>query len=96
MTISNNRPSFHLWRKENLVKHQNVLKYYVTYFDSFGFKHFPKEIKKFIRNKNITTNSFRIQAYDSIMWGYFCIGFTDFMLKPKSLIDLTNFFSANN
>ena len=26
--ISNNRASFHLWRKENLVKHQKVSKYY--------------------------------------------------------------------
>ena len=45
----------------------------VTYFDSFGVKHIPKEIKTFINNKNITTNIFRIQAYDSIMYGYFCI-----------------------
>ena len=28
MFISNNRPSFHLWGKENLVKHQKVSKYY--------------------------------------------------------------------
>ena len=52
--------------------------------------------KKFIRNKNITTNNFRMQAFDSIMCGYFCFGFFDFMLKPKSLIDLTNLFSPNN
>ena len=52
--------------------------------------------KKFIRNKNITTNNFRMQAFDSIMCGYFCTGFFDFMLKPKSLIDLTNLFSPNN
>ena len=38
----------------------------VTYFDSFGVEHIPKEIKKF-SNENITTNIFRIQAYDSIM-----------------------------
>ena len=36
----------------------------VTYFNSFGVEHIPKEIKKFINNKNITTNIFRIQAYD--------------------------------
>ena len=29
----------------------------------------------------------KIQAYDSVMDGYFCIGFTDFMLKGKSLTD---------
>ena len=41
----------------------------VTYFDSFGVEHIPKEIKKFISNKNIKINIFRIQAYDSIMCG---------------------------
>ena len=56
----------------------------VTYFDSFGVENIPKEIKAFIANKNIT-NIFRIQAYDSIMCGYFCIGFIDFMLAGKNL-----------
>ena len=68
----------------------------VTYFDSFGVEHIPKEIKTFISNKNIKTNIFRIQAYDSVMCGYFCIGFIDFMLKDKSLTDFTNLFSPNN
>ena len=67
----------------------------VTYFDSFRVEHIPKEIRKFIRNKNITTNIYRIQAYDSIMCGYFCIGFIDFMLKGKSLLEYTNLFSSN-
>ena len=39
----------------------------VTYFDSFGVEYIPEEIKKFIKNKNITINVFRIQAYNSIM-----------------------------
>ena len=56
----------------------------VTYFDSFGVKYIPKEIKKFIGNKNIITNIYRIQAYDSIMCGYVCIGFIDFILKGES------------
>ena len=30
MFISNNRPSFHLWRKKNLVKHQKVSEYCET------------------------------------------------------------------
>ena len=67
-----------------------------TYFDSFGVEHTPKEIKAFINNKNIKTNIFRIQAYDSIMCGYFCIGFIDFMLKGKTLTEYTNLFSPNN
>ena len=45
----------------------------IVYFDSFGVEHIPKEIKKFIRNKNIVTNIYRIQAYDSIMCGYFVL-----------------------
>ena len=32
----------------------------VTYFGSFGVEHIPKEIKKFINNKNIKINIFRI------------------------------------
>ena len=31
----------------------------VTYFDSFGVEHIPKEIKTFINNKKIKTNIFR-------------------------------------
>ena len=56
---------------------------YVTYFDSFGVELIPKEIKKLIKNKNIITNIYRIQAYNSIMCGYFWIGFVDFMLIGK-------------
>ena len=55
----------------------------VTYFDSFGVEHIPKEIRTFIGNKNIKENIFRIQGYDLIICGYFCIGFTDFMLARK-------------
>ena len=36
----------------------------------------------------------RIQGNDSIMSGYFCIGFIDFMLKPKRLLEYTNSFSS--
>ena len=68
----------------------------VTYFDGFGVEHIPKEIKKFINNKNIIANTFRLQAYDSVMWGYFCIGFTDFMLKGNNLTEFTNLFTSNN
>ena len=64
----------------------------VTYFDSFVVEHFPKQIKGFIDNKNNT----RIQAYDSVMCGYFCIGFINYMVMGKSLTDYTNLFSPNN
>ena len=67
----------------------------VTYFDSFGVEDIPEEIRKLIGNKNITTNIYRIQRYDSIMCGYFWIGFIDFMLKSKSLLEYKNLFSLN-
>ena len=68
----------------------------VTYFDSLGVEHIPKEIMKFIACKKIITNIYRIQAYDSIMCGYFCIGFINFMFNGKSLTDYTNLFSPND
>ena len=34
----------------------------VTYFDSLGVEHISTEIKEFVKNKNLKTNIFRIQA----------------------------------
>ena len=65
----------------------------VTYFDGFGVEHIPKETRTFTNNKNIKTNIFRKQAYDSITCGYICIEFIDFMLAGKKLTDYTNLFS---
>ena len=59
-------------------------------------EHIPIEIKAFIKNKNITTNTFRIQAFDSIMCRYFSIGFIDFKLAGKTLTEFTNLFSPND
>ena len=65
----------------------------VANFDRFGVEHTPKKkIRKFIGNKNVKTNISRIQAYDWIICGYFCIGFIDFMLNSKSLLDYTGLF----
>ena len=65
----------------------------VIYFDSFGVEHVPKEIERFIGHKNTKTNIFRIQTDNSIMCGYFCIVFIDFMFAGRSLIDFTSLFS---
>ena len=74
------------------VKNNNV-----THFDFCGVEHIPKEIKTFIGHpSSIKANIFRIQAYDSIMCGYFCIRFIDFMLAGKTLTEFTNLFSPNN
>ena len=65
----------------NLDEYKSILTHWITlyvnvnnivYFDRFGVEHIPKEIKKIIGNKNIITNIYRIQAYDSIMCGYLC------------------------
>ena len=72
-----------------------VLNNDVTYFDGLEVEDIPREIKAFIGNKNIKTNIFRIQAYDLIMCGYFCIGLIDFMLAGKTLTDFTNLSSSN-
>ena len=63
----------------------------VTYFDRFGVEHIPEEIKKFIGNKNITTNIYRIQAHNSIMCRYFCIGFYWFYAKRWKFVRLYQF-----
>ena len=55
----------------------------IVYFDSFGVEHIPEEIKEFIGNKNIKPNIFRVQTNNSVMFGYFCIGFIDFMLADN-------------
>ena len=68
----------------------------VTYFDSFGVEHIPKEIMKFIARKKIIGNIYRTQAYDSIMCGYFCIGFINFMFNGESLTDYANLFPPND
>ena len=67
----------------------------VTYFDSFAVEHIPKEIRKFIGTKNIITNIYRVQTCNSIMCRYFYIGFIDFTLKSKSLLEYTSLFSPN-
>ena len=76
-----------------------VKKMKIIYFHSFGVEYIPNKIKEFIEfpgNKNIKTNIFRVQEDNSIMCGYFCIGFIDFMLAGKKLTDYTNLFSPHD
>ena len=67
----------------------------IIYFESFGVGRIPEKSKDFIGNKNIMTNVYRIQAYNSVMYGYFCIGFIVLALKDNSLLDYTNLFSPS-
>ena len=54
-----------------------------------------KGIKKIIDNKNIINNFLRIQTYDPVICGYFCMGFIDLMLASKSFLEYTNLISPN-
>ena len=89
----------------NLDEYSDIWTHWITsyvlnnnaiYFDSFRVEQIPKEIKNFINKSTILTNIFRVQAYDSLMCGYFCIGFIDFMLAGKTLTDFADRFSRNN
>ena len=64
----------------------------IVYFDIFGVEHVSEEVKKIIGNKNIKANIFQVQANNSIMCGYFCIGFIDFMLAVKNYLILQGCF----
>ena len=67
----------------------------IVYFDNFGVEYIPEEIKEFIEefsgNKNIKANIFQVQENNSVMCGYFCIGFIDFMLAGKKIDSLYKF-----
>ena len=73
-----------------------------------GLLSFVKKVKLFILmlslflkklnywNKNIKANIFGVQANNSIMCGYFCIGFIDFIIAGKKLTDFTSMFSPHD
>ena len=65
----------------------------IVYFDSFGVERVPEEIKELVGNKNIIANIFRVQANDSVICGYFGIGFIDFMLAGKKQTGFTSMCS---
>ena len=56
---------------------------------------FPQEVLNKIGDKSITRNIFRIQDNESIMCGFYCITFIEYMLAGKTLLDYTNLFSPN-
>ena len=55
------------------------------YFDSFGIEYIPPEVLNRIRDKSITHNIFRIQDNDSVMCGFYCIAFIEYMLSGKTI-----------
>ena len=71
-------------------------KYMVVYLDSFRIEYIPQEVLNKIKHKSITHNIFRIQDDDSIMCGFYCIAFIEYMIAEKTLLDYINLFSAND
>ena len=70
-----------------ILEHIRLLcMFQINYFDCF-------DVEKLIRNRNIKTSIFRIQVNNSIMRGYFCTGFINFVFANKTLIVYTSFFS---
>ena len=72
-----------------------ITSYRATYFDGFGVEHIAKQIEKFIGNKRMIASIYRMLACNSLMCGYFRIGFINFTLKGESLLDYTNLLSPN-
>ena len=66
------------------------------YFDSFGVEHIAEEIERFVKGLETDSNIYRVQSYDSIMCGYYCIKFIEYMFSGKKLTDFTNLFSPND
>ena len=71
-------------------------KHTAVYFDSFGIEYIPQKVLKKIKDKSITHNIFRIRDKESIIWGFYCIAFIEYMLSGKTLLDYTNLFSPND
>ena len=68
----------------------------VPYYDFFGIEHIPKEVRVFIADKDIIASIYRMQSYDLIICGYYCIAFINYMFMGKSLTDYTKLFSPNS
>ena len=62
----------------------------------FVIEYIPQEVLNKIKDKTIIHNIFRIQDNRSIMCGFYCIVFVEYMLTGKPLLDYTNLFSLND
>ena len=67
-----------------------------VYFDYFGIEYTLPEVLSKTRGKSITHNLFRIQDPESIMFGYYCIAFLEYVLAGKLSLCYTNIFSPND
>lgn len=68
----------------------------MTFLNSFGVEHILEGIDRIIGKKYMTTKIYRKQVYDSLICGYFYLGFIVFALNNKRLTNFTDLFSPNN
>ena len=66
------------------------------YFNPFAMEYILQEALNKIKDKSITHNIFRIQSNDSIISGFSCIAFMEYMIAGKTLSDYANLFSPND
>ena len=67
-----------------------------VYFDSIGIEYIPQEVSSKIKDKSLARNIPRIQSDNSVMCGFYCIAFIEYMIVGKSLLDYPNLFSLND
>ena len=66
------------------------------YFDSFEIEYIPQEVLKEIKEKSINHNTSRMQSCNSIMRGFYCIAFEEYIIAGKALLDYRNLLSPND
>ena len=59
-------------------------------------EHISQEVLSKIQGQPIIRNMFRIQDNDSIMCGFYCIVFMEYIIAQKTSLDYTNLFSPND
>ena len=62
-------------------------------FDPFAIEDIPKEVLNKIRDKSILNDIFRMQNRDSIICGFYCTTFIEYMLAETTFLHYTNLFT---
>ena len=63
---------------------------------TFNIEYIQQEISNKIKEKSITQNVCRIQDNKSILCGFYCMTFIEYMLAGRTLLDYTNLFFPND
>ena len=78
----------------NKLKEHTGFHYLLTEMQLYTFwiEYIPHNLLNKIRDKSISHNMFRIKDNESIMCGFYCIAFIDYMLSGKTLVDIPTYF----